>query len=132
MLTAKEWGWSPTAVIREAKDPKKPHPLDYAVATAVKIIEDSRCPKCGVLAWHAYSTDNMIEFECEDIHCQACAEKERVESESKHTEPGVTKVVKAKPALEDEPLPSRRDFFERMAAERERDEARRRAKLTGQ
>lgn len=115
--------------MREAKDPHKPHPLDYAVAVAVKTIEDSRCPKCGVLAWHAYSTDSMIEFVCEDIHCQSCAEKERIESEEKEREPGVTKVVKARPALEGEPLPSRQDFFERLAAEKARDEERRKAGL---
>ena len=105
--------------MRSAKDPRKHHRLDYAVAQAVKVIEDSRCPKCGVLIWHAYSTDNYIEFECEDVTCQACAHKEEVEEKEKDRKPGVTKVVRAKNAVEGEPLPGRIDFFKRLQAEAE-------------
>lgn len=92
------------------------------MAQAVKQIEDSRCPKCGLLAWHAYSTDNRIQFECEDLICEACAEKERVEGKEKDRKEGATKVVRAVPAIEGEPLPSRRDFYERMQKEKELEE----------
>lgn len=116
--------------MRQAKDPRKPHRLDYLVACAVKRLDDSRCPKCGVLAWHAFSTDNRIEFECEDMKCQSCAHKEKVEKDQKEPEPGVTKVVKAKNVFEGEPLPGIKDFYQRMAQEAEvkaRHEAERKA-----
>lgn len=105
--------------MREAKDPHAHHRLDYVVAQAVKILDDSKCPKCGVLIWHGYSTDSHIEFECEDVICHACAEKDRVESKEKNKTDGATKVVRAKPAFEGDPLPGRRAFFERMAKEKE-------------
>jgi hypothetical protein len=105
--------------VRGAKNPHKHHPLDYSVAEAVKVIEDSRCPKCGVLAWHAYSTDSYIEFECEDVTCQACAHKEEAEEKEKDKRPGTTKVVRAKNAIEGEPLPGRLDFFKRLQQEAE-------------
>ena len=42
VLTAREWGWSPTAVIRGAKNPRKPHWSDYAFAYAVKTLEEEK------------------------------------------------------------------------------------------
>jgi hypothetical protein len=118
--TAKDWGWSPTAVIRNAKNPTKPHPMDYVVASATQILDDEKCQKCGVEAWHAYSTDNTIAFEAEDITCQACAHKEQIEeAEGDKKQRGTTKVVRAVPEEGFDELPDRNAFFERMAKEAE-------------
>ena len=113
VLTAKEWGWSPTAIIRGAKDPHKHHPADYNFALAVDIIESERCGHCGVPAWHAYSDDNTITFKRKEIKCEACA-FEAQESKDEKLEPGVRKVVYAVPEEGFERLPGRMDYYERQ------------------
>lgn len=114
--TAQEWGWSPTAVIRGAKNPHKHHPMDYVFAMACRILEEERCGKCGVAAWHAYSTDNSIAFHDEEITCHSCAHKENSEKDKK-LDPGTNIVVKPIPEEGFEELPGRTDFYERLAAE---------------
>jgi hypothetical protein len=136
VLTAKEWGWSPTAVIRQAKDPRKPHPADYNFAHAVETLLAEKCQQCGVPSWWAYSSSSEIEYKLKTITCFGCQHKETSGPEHKDRKPGESQVVYAVPA-EDvaEKLPSRRDYFERLAkehaAEHER-EMKRRAKETGQ
>lgn len=134
VTTAKDWGWSPTAVIRNAKNPHKPHRMDYVVAQACKILDDEKCPKCGVPTWHAYSTDNTIAFHVEDITCQSCAEKERVEEAEgeKDKKHGATKVVSAIPEEGFDDLPTRMQFFELMAKEAEIKQARKKASQQNQ
>lgn len=138
VLTAKEWGWSPTAVIRGAKDPHKHHPADYNFAHAVATLLEEKCPKCGVPIWWAFSSSSEIGFKLKSITCFGCQHKETEGPESKDIKPGESHVVYAVPADEDDPeavLPSRRDYFERMArehaAEHER-EMKRRAKAAQQ
>ena len=113
--TAKEWGWSPTAILREAKDPKKHHPADYAFALAVSNLEDEKCGHCGVPAWHAYSDDNTITFKRKEIKCESCAEEAR-QSKDEKLDPGVRMVMYAAPEEGFENLPGRMDFFERQHA----------------
>lgn len=112
VLTAKEWGWSPTAIIRGADDPRKHHEADYNFAHAVHVLTEEKCPKCGVPIWHAYSEDTSIAFKLRDISCYACAHKED-ETKDEKEEPGVTKVVYPVPEEGFDKLPSRGDFYER-------------------
>jgi hypothetical protein len=120
VLTAKEWGWSPTAVIRQAKDPRKPHPADYNFAHAVETLLEEKCPKCGVPIWYAFSTNSEIAFKLKSITCQGCLHKE-TETKDQELKPGESHVVYAVPAdAEDDPeakLPPRSDYFERAAKE---------------
>ena len=129
MLVAKDWGWSPTALIREAKNPRKPHPADYAFAHAVKTIQEEHCPRCGVPIWHAYSTDSNVKFELDDVTCYACQFKEQEEAKMRD-EPGVTRIVRVLPDDPETPLPDRSAFFEQMAKEQEQKEKLRAAKRT--
>lgn len=133
VLTAKEWGWSPTAVIRRAKNPHKPHPTDYNFAEAVDTLLEEKCPQCGVPIWWAFSTNSEIGFKLKTITCQGCLHKE-TETKDQERKPGETQVVYAVPADDGEALPPRRDYFEREmkahAAEHER-EMKRKAKEAG-
>lgn len=127
MLVAKDWGWSPTALIRHADDPRTPHPMDYAFAHAVRTIQEEHCPRCGVPIWHAYSTDSNVRFELDEVTCYACQFKEQ-EERKLHDEPGVTRFVRAFQDDETVPLPDRAAFFEQMAKEQEHKERMRAAK----
>lgn len=111
VLTAKEWGWSPTAIIREAKNPRKPHPADYNFALAVKKILDEKCPHCGVPIWWAFSSNPDIGFKLKTIKCEACVYKAEHEPEKK--DPGESHLVYAVPDDEEGELPPRSDYFER-------------------
>jgi hypothetical protein len=81
----------------------------------VKKIADERCSQCGTPAWWAYSTDNMIQFKVEDHTCQACAVREAAEEAQEKRQPGTVKIVRTVPAFDDEPLPTRQDFYESLA-----------------
>jgi len=114
VLTAKEWGWSPTAIIREAKNPRKPHPTDYNFALAVKTILEEKCPHCGVPIWWAFSGSGDIGFKLKTIKCEACVYKAENEPEAKDKKAGESYVVYAVPDDEDGgELPPRSDYFER-------------------
>lgn len=132
VLTAKEWGWSPTAIIRGAKNPHKHHPADFNFALAVKTIMDEKCPACGVPIWYAFSSNESIGFKLKHIKCEACTFKAENEPESKDKKPGESHVVYAVPVDGFEELPPRSDYLERAArqhmAEHER-ELKRRAKF---
>jgi hypothetical protein len=117
VLTAKEWGWSPTAVIRGAKNPTKHHPADYTFALAVKTLLDEKCPACGVPIWYAFSTDSAIGFKLKTITCHACAHKEQNSPEHKDKKAGESHVVYAVPEDGYDSLPSRGDYFKRAQRE---------------
>lgn len=130
VLLAKDWGWSPTAVIRGAKNPHKPHPADYNFAKAAQSLTDERCPQCGVPVWHGMAGDNSIAFETKTITCHACAHKAEHEPDHEDRKPGEQTLVYAVPELGFEELPSRSVHYEREAkyamAEAERDAEKRR------
>lgn len=135
VLTAKEWGWSPTAVIRGAKNPHKHHPADYNFAHAVKTLTEEKCPQCGVPIWHAFSTDNTIAFKIKTITCNSCAHKAEHEPDHKDKKAGESQVVYAAPEDGFDELPSRADYYERAHKEHVHDaerEAKRRAEYNTQ
>lgn len=114
VLTAKEWGWSPTAIIRGADDPRAHDKADYNFAHAVHVLTEEKCPKCGVPIWHAYSEDSAVAFKLREVDCYACAHKETEEEQSKDkAKPGQSKLVYPVPEEGFEKLPSRGDFYER-------------------
>jgi hypothetical protein len=129
VLLAKDWGWSPTAVIRGAKDPHKPHPADFNFANAVKTLMDEKCPQCGVPIWYAFSTNSDIDFKLKTVTCHACHHKETEGPKHEDKKPGENQVVYAVPVDGVDELPSRSDYFEREArahmAEHEREQKRR-------
>lgn len=135
VLTAKEWGWSPTAIIRGAKNPHKHHPADFNFALAVKTIMDEKCPACGVPIWYAFSTDESIGFKLKTISCYGCAHKDENGPKHEDKKPGESHVVYAVPVDGYEELPSRNDYLEKTArqhmAEHER-ELKRRAKFAAE
>lgn len=113
VLTAKEWGWSPTAIIRGAKNPHKHHPADYNFALAVKTLLDEKCPQCGVPIWWAFSSNGDIGFKLKTICCEACLFKAENEPEGKDKKPGESHIVYAVPEDGAEELPPRSDYYER-------------------
>ena len=115
VLTAKDWGWSPTAVLRQAKDPRKPHPADYNFALAVKTIMDEKCPHCGVPIWYGHSSNADIGFKLRTLRCEACLFKSENEPEAKDKKAGESHVVYAVPDDGVEALPPRSDYYEREA-----------------
>lgn len=86
------------------------------------IIDEEKCPKCGIPAWWAFSTDNSIEFEIHERTCYACAHKETHEADQAKNKikpkAGTTTFVTAKSVFDDGELPTRRDFYEAMAKEK--------------
>lgn len=113
VLAAKEWGWSPTAMIRDAKNPHKHHPADYNFALAVKTLLDEKCPHCGVPIWYAFSTNPDIGFKLKTVKCEACVYKADNEPEAKDKGPGESHIVYAVPDDPDGELPPRSDYYER-------------------
>jgi hypothetical protein len=115
VLTAKEWGWSPTAIIREAKNPHKHHWADYNFARAVKTLTDEKCPACGVPIWHAFSSDNTMEFKLKTISCYSCQHKDENGPKQEDKKAWENQVVYAVPVDGYDELPSRSAYFEREA-----------------
>lgn len=115
VLTAKEWGWSPTAIIREAKNPHKPHWADYNFALAVQSLLDEKCPACGVPIWHAFSSDNTMEFKLKTVTCHACRHKDDHSPKPEDKKAGESQVVYAVPVDGYDELPTRRAYFEKEA-----------------
>jgi hypothetical protein len=135
VLTAKEWGWSPTAVIRGAKNPKKPHPADYNFAHAVQTLMEEKCPRCGVPIWYAFSTNSAIGFKLKTVTCYGCQHKDEHEPDHKDRKAGESHVVYAVPEDGFEELPPRSDYFVRAAREHQLEherEMKRRAKQDGE
>jgi hypothetical protein len=111
VLTAKEWGWSPTALLRGAEDPHKHHEADYNVAHAVETLLAEKCPRCGVPTWHAYYEGQGVGFEEDEHECYACMHQEEQKAKRKD-KPGVTYTVRAVPLEDYDKLPTRDEFYE--------------------
>lgn len=96
---------------RSSKKHYKWEPLDYGLAEAYKIFEDERCPQCGTHIWHAFSEDQNIKFDIEEVKCESCVVLDTHNEKEKDKKPGVTPSIKTGVYLDDEPLPTRSDFF---------------------
>lgn len=117
-----KWGLAPSSIMlgRKKKQRYFEH-YDYALAVAMEILDDEKCPKCGLPAWHAYSENNAIGFELDHITCHSCEFKELEEKKNKDEDhPGRTVFVKAYSEVEGEPLPGRRDFQEEVIRKAEK------------
>ncbi len=126
VVTAKEWGWSPSALLRGAKNPHKHHRADYALAHAVETLTSEKCPRCGVPTWHAYYEGQGVAFKEDSHECYGCMHQEEKRAERKKDRPGTTYTVRAVPEEGYDELPSRMDFYEdlhRRAVLRAKNEA---------
>ena len=111
VTTAQAWGWSPSAIIRNAENPRKHHPADYALAHAVHVLTEEKCPSCGVPIWHAYSEDSAVDF-TEDLHvCYSCKHSEEAAKDRKKRS-GERHTVRPVPAEGHQELPTRGEFYE--------------------
>lgn len=101
--------------------------MDYGLAEAYKIIEDERCPQCGVHMWHAYSTEQDIQFSIEEQKCESCAVLDEHNDKQKDKKHGVTPTIKTT-TYSGEDLPTRRSWFEAEARKQEALERRKKEK----
>lgn len=111
VLTAKEWGWSPSALLRGAENPRKHHVADYNLAHAVETLVSEKCPRCGVPAWHAYYEGPGVSFKEDGHECYACMHQETEREKRKKDKPGVTYTVRPVPEIGYESLPSRDESY---------------------
>lgn len=86
--------------------------MDYGLAEAYKIFEDERCQQCGTHMWHAYSDNQNIKFDIEEIKCEACVVLDDHNEKQKDKKPGITPSIKTDTYFEDDPLPTRSDWFQ--------------------
>lgn len=100
--------------MRREKKQKKWLKYDFALAEAFQILEDEKCPKCGVPIWHAFSENNEIEFDLEHVDCYSCEHKETFEEKEKKPKAGRTTHVKPK-HFDGGELPGRREFYEELS-----------------
>lgn len=129
--TAQAWGWSPTAMIRGARNPHKHHPADYNFAHAVKTILDEKCGHCGVPVWYAFSEDPSVGFTEDMQKCEACTFQED-QKKDREDRPGERYTVRAVPEIGYEELPTRAAFHEQMhkkAVEKSQRELKQREKM---
>ena len=127
--TAQAWGWSPTAMIRGAKNPHKHHPADYNFAHAVQVLKDEKCQHCGVPIWWAMSEDSAVAFKEDEHVCYSCKYTDEQKKERKEERPGERHTVRAVPEEGYDALPTRSDFFKRMQEKHEAALAREAEKL---
>lgn len=99
---------------------RKHHKHDQALAMAAKIIEEERCPSCGLPIWIAHAEDNRIEFELDHVVCYSCEFEEKETSKKSYKQKkGHTPFVR--PVLdtldgEPEVWPTRRDHIKKQIA----------------
>ena len=85
----------------------------------MKVIEDSKCPRCGTPTHWGHSTASHVGFEIDEVECFGCNAIEEAEKDNKETPRGVTKFARAVSLVEDMALPSRAEFFEDYAKQQE-------------
>jgi hypothetical protein len=104
IIAGKEGGWNET---------------NRKLAKALTVLEEEACNSCKTPLWHAYSTNNHIQFEVKTSHCYACAALEKYREEhKKEAKPGQIHYVKATTVFKDEPLPSRYESYAREAGKK--------------
>lgn len=89
------------------------------MAEAFKIFEDERCPQCGTHLWHAFSEDQNIKFDIEEIKCEACVVLDDHNDKEKEKKHGVTPSIKTGTYFDEDPLPTRSDWFAEMSKKAE-------------
>lgn len=113
------WGKSPLEVIHRKKY-KKWKRLDYGLAEAYKIFKDERCPHCGTHIWHAYSEDQNIKIDIEEIKCESCVVLDEHNEKEKDKKAGVTPTIKISSYFPDDiPVPTRSDWFQDLQRKEE-------------
>jgi len=127
--TAKEWGWSPTAVLLGSKKVQKHHKHDQSLAMALHILEEERCQSCGLPIWLAHSENSLLEFKLDHVVCYSCefedkeTSKKTYDRKKGHT-PYVVPYMDVEPG-EDASLPTRiewyKDKYEKFMAKTERE-----------
>ena len=112
LKTARSWSVPPLNILIGTDEGWSD--INRMLAQALTIVEDETCSQCKTPLWYAYSTDNRVQFKVEEAFCYACAELEKArEKDKKERQPGQIVYVKPYNVLEDEPLPSRRELYER-------------------
>lgn len=54
------------------KDNRKPwSEMDLLLATAHQLLENERCPQCGMYVWMCHNLDRDMQFEIEEDLCEA-------------------------------------------------------------
>ena len=84
----------------------------------MKIIADSKCPRCGTPTHWGHSTASHVEFEIDDIECFACNALEEAEKD-KEIPRGKTLFPRAYSSVEGMELPTRLEFYEDNARQQE-------------
>ena len=75
--------------------------------------------------WHAYSDNQNIKFDIEEIKCEACVVLDEHNDKQKDKKAGVTPSIKTGAYFEEDGLPTRSDWFQseakkaRLAKEKE-------------
>lgn len=116
----------PTAALLYKPNPQgKWTRIDYLLVDAFYTMDREICPMCKNPIWLCHSTDNRIDFVIKTQTCYAQAEKEDYEKTSKGKVLGSGEYIIAVPAgIEDgaggrEPLPSRKEAYERMPTDKD-------------
>lgn len=69
--------------------------------------------------WHAYSEDQNIKFDIDEIKCEACVVLDEHNDKQKDKKPGVTPSIKTGTFFEEDDLPTRSDWFKELQEKRE-------------
>lgn len=115
---AREWKIPPTTAVLGGGGTSEWTHRDVLAATALTLLDVETCKSCGTPAWIGHSTDNRVLFRVEEATCHACAElgkaqddRDRGKNRKKHH--GKTFYPTAYNVYKDQPLPSRREEYER-------------------
>lgn len=124
LRSAVKQGQRPTAALLCDPDPHGEwEKVDYLLVDAFYIMDQENCSICHNPIWLCHSTDNRIEFKVKTRTCYAKAELEDFEKSTNGKDLGAGEYTIAVPVgIEDEagevePLPSRREAYERMPNE---------------
>lgn len=112
--TARDWRVPPRTMVF-GDQPDHWSQEDVLLANALTVLDNEMCKHCGTPVWWGYSTDNTIQFKVESTRCYGCEalEKERAkQSKDKSQKHGESLYVEPYNVF-DEPLPTRRELYER-------------------
>ena len=114
--TARAWKVPPTTMIRGTQ-PDRWSREDVLLANALTVLENETCRECGTPAWIGHNTDNRILFKTDSAHCYGCEElekdREKKSKDKSYKGHGETLYVIPYMFKDLDPLPSRREAYER-------------------